>query len=90
MLLKVVLAVSSFANWIMPNLPIAKALMPAEPRLLYPRNEAAYQLGISVRALDYLIANSEIAVRRVGGRVLIPASALVAFADIGTPKPIVR
>ena len=31
----------------------------AAPRLLYDRREAARQLSISVRSLDYLIANRQ-------------------------------
>jgi excisionase family DNA binding protein len=51
-----------------------------EPRLLYPRKDAAYQLGISVRQVDILIANKHLQVRRIGGRVLIPCSELKQFA----------
>lgn len=49
-------------------------------RLLHPRKESAWMLGICVRALDYLIANKKLATRRIGGRVLIPHSELVRFA----------
>jgi hypothetical protein len=42
-------------------------------KLLYSRQEAAYALGISVRSIDYMIANKLLLVRRLGGRVLIPA-----------------
>jgi excisionase family DNA binding protein len=48
----------------------------AGERLLYPRKEAAYQLGISVRSLDYLITSGRIKARRLGKRNLIPASEL--------------
>lgn len=51
-----------------------------EPRLLYPRKDAAYQLGVSVRGLDRLIANKHIQTRRIGGRVLIPHGELKRFA----------
>ena len=50
------------------------------PRLLYCRKEAAWLLSISVRALDYLVANKELSTRRIGGRVLIPYSELVRFS----------
>jgi excisionase family DNA binding protein len=50
------------------------------PRLLYSRNEAAYQLSISARAVDYLIAKKELAVRRMGKKILVPHSELVKFA----------
>lgn len=50
------------------------------PRLLYSRTEAAYQLCISARAVDYLISKKELAVRRMGKKILIPYSELVKFA----------
>jgi hypothetical protein len=50
------------------------------PRMLYSRDEAAYQLCISPRALDYLISKKELAVRRVGKKILIPHGELVRFA----------
>jgi hypothetical protein len=53
---------------------------PEEHRLLHPRKEAAWLLGISIRSLDYLIANKQLATRKIGGRVLIPHSKLVRFS----------
>jgi len=53
---------------------------PEVQRLLHTRKESAWMLGISVRSLDYLIANKQLATRRIGGRVLIPHSELVRFA----------
>ena len=49
-------------------------------RLLYPRREAAFQLGISVRSLDYLIANKQLSFRKIGKRVLIHYRELQRFA----------
>lgn len=49
-------------------------------RLLYPRKDAAYRLGISLRALDYLIAGQRIRTQRVAKRVLIHARELERFA----------
>jgi len=37
-------------------------------------------MHMSVRTLDYLIANKQMAKRRIGGRVLIPHSELVRFS----------
>jgi excisionase family DNA binding protein len=54
---------------------------PAIARLLYPRKDAAHMLGISVRALDYLIANKKINFRRIGSRVLIHHRELEKFAS---------
>jgi excisionase family DNA binding protein len=51
-----------------------------QPRLLYSRREAAYQLSLSARSLDYLIANGELKVRRIGSRILVPHEELVRFA----------
>jgi excisionase family DNA binding protein len=42
--------------------------------------EAALMLSISKRSLDYLIASGDIAVRRIGTRVLIQAQELERFA----------
>jgi excisionase family DNA binding protein len=53
---------------------VTTTLMPDIAKLLYSRQEAAYALGISVRSVDYLIANKKLLVRRLGGRVLIPVS----------------
>jgi len=50
------------------------------PRLLYDRKEAARQLSISVRSLDYLIAGRKIGIRRIGSRILIAHDDLVRFA----------
>lgn len=50
------------------------------PRLLYDRKEAARQLSISVRSIDYMVTSRKIATRRIGSRVLIPHSELVRLA----------
>ena len=50
-------------------------------RLLYDRKEAARQLSISVRSLDYLIAGRELETRRIGKKVLIPHGSLSRFAQ---------
>ena len=57
-------------------------------RLLYPKKEAAYLLGISVRALDYLIADKRLNTRRVGKRVLVPASELHRFTRSDHHHPV--
>ena len=49
-------------------------------RLLYPRKDAAHQLGVSTRTLDYMIARGELQTRRVGKKVLVPRASLVRFA----------
>lgn len=62
-----------------PSIATAVAVAPA-PRMLYSRDEAAYQLCISTRALDYLIEKKELAVRRMGRKILIPHSELLKFS----------
>ena len=57
---------------------------PEEPtRLLYDRKNAARMLSISVRSLDYLIAERRLAVTRIGGRVLVPHRELARIAKMG-------
>jgi hypothetical protein len=53
---------------------------PQAPRLLYDRKEAARQLSISTRSLDYLIAGKKLDIRRIGSRILIPHEELVRLA----------
>ena len=50
-------------------------------RILYPRREAAFQLGISLRSLDYLIAKRKLRFQKVGSRVLIHQKELDRFAS---------
>jgi len=52
-----------------------------EERLLYDRKEAARQLSISVRSVDYLIASKQLETRRIGKRVLITHASLVKYAS---------
>ena len=55
-------------------------LQPSSPRLLYSRSEAARQLSISVRSLDYMIAAKKFEVRRIGKKTLITHASLIRFA----------
>lgn len=50
-------------------------------RLLYDRKEAARQLSISPRALDYIIAAKELDTRRIGRKVLVTHASLVRYAS---------
>ena len=52
-----------------------------ETRLLYDRKEAARQLSISVRSLDYLIAGKQLETRRIGRKVLVTRASLVRYAS---------
>jgi hypothetical protein len=59
-----------------------------EARLLYDRKEAARQLSISVRSVDYAIANKELDTRRHGRRVLITHASLVRYASTNHYRPV--
>jgi hypothetical protein len=56
--------------------------------MLYSRKDAAHQLSLSVRALDYLIARKALNTRRIGKKVLIPHGELVRFSRQDHPGPI--
>jgi excisionase family DNA binding protein len=58
----------------------------SDEKLLVSRAEAAGLLSISKRALDYLIANGVLSVRRIGSRVLIRREELERFARGNHPK----
>lgn len=57
-------------------------------KLLYSRKEAAFALGISIRALDYLLAGKSIQSRRIGARVLIHRDDLMKWASRDHSKPV--
>jgi hypothetical protein len=71
---------------------IGQGSAPAAPvvatRMLYDRKEAARQLSTSIRSLDYIIGNREIAVRRIGKKILIPHGELVRYARADHYGPI--
>lgn len=58
----------------------------SEDKLLLSRREVASLLSISQRAVDYLIANKMLSVRRIGSRVLIPLEDLHRFARADHPE----
>jgi excisionase family DNA binding protein len=66
--------------------PPARALPDSEERILVGRKEAARLLSISQRSLDYLVADKELAVRRIGSRVLITVAELRRFACLDTQQ----
>jgi hypothetical protein len=68
--------------------PPARDTMHANDRLLVGRRDAARMLSISQRSLDYLIANKELATRRIGSRVLIVITDLRRYARADHPKPL--
>jgi excisionase family DNA binding protein len=66
----------------------ARAELGIHEKLLVGRHEAAALLSISQRSLDYLVANRQIQVRRIGARVLIPRSELLRFVRADHPERI--
>jgi excisionase family DNA binding protein len=49
-------------------------------KFLYTRHETAKAIGVSLRSVDHLLANKQLAFRRVGKKVLIPTAELARFA----------
>ena len=49
-------------------------------KLLYSRRDTAEALSLNIRSIDYLITTGRLSARRVGGKILIPASAVRRFA----------
>lgn len=49
------------------------AVKPKVDKLMYRRQEAGFALGLSVRAIDSMIADGRLRTRRWGRCVLIPA-----------------
>ena len=60
---------------------------PGQPPLLVSKRHAAALLSLCLRSIDHLIAGKQLPCRRIGKRVLIPYTALVAFARRDHPKP---
>jgi excisionase family DNA binding protein len=55
-------------------------------KLLYTRDEAAYSLGVCVRAIDYLIAKGDLETKRIGKKVLISREVLRRYAAGDHPE----
>lgn len=56
------------------------ALSPIERRM-FPRKDAAYYLGISLRALDQLASDGEVLKTRIAGRVVYDRVDLDAYVE---------
>ena len=61
-----------------------RQLLEERKQMLAARNDAARELGISLRKLELLIQAREIKVCRIGKRVLIPRKALEEFVRRNT------
>jgi hypothetical protein len=57
-------------------------------KLLYCRRDTAEALSLSIRSIDYLITTGRLIARRVGGKILIPASAVRRFAREDHPDSV--
>lgn len=55
-------------------------------KLLYSRRDTAEVLSLSIRSVDYLITSGRLSVRGVGGKILIPATAVKRFATEDHPE----
>jgi excisionase family DNA binding protein len=66
--------------------PPARATVAPQDKLLVCREEAAEILSISVRSVDYLLANRQLTSRRIGTRNLIPMADLRRFARMDHPE----
>jgi len=68
--------------------PPSRAIESSDQKLLVSRHEAALRLSISERAVDYLIANKQIATKRIGSRVLIAVTELHRFSRRDHPESV--
>jgi hypothetical protein len=57
-------------------------------KLLYSRRDTAEALSLSIRSIDYLITTGRLTARRVGGKILIPASVVRRFAREDHPASV--
>jgi excisionase family DNA binding protein len=69
--------------------PPARVRIAPDEKILVGRDEAAQLLSISVRGIDYLLANRRLPFRKLGGRILIPVAELRKYARSDHPHRIV-
>ena len=69
--------------------PPARVRIAPDAKILVGREEAAQLLSISVRGIDYLLANRRLPFRKLGGRILIPVPELRKYAHSDHPERIV-
>ena len=69
--------------------PPARVRIAPDAKILVGREEAAQLLSISVRGIDYLLANRRLTFRKLGGRILIPVAELRKYAHSDHPERIV-
>jgi len=66
--------------------PPARTNAPLEEKVLVSRKEAAAILSISIRGVDYMIADGRLSARRIANRVLIPTEEIRKFAQSDHPR----
>ena len=66
--------------------PPAKATSSSDGKLLVSRRETAAMLSISIRGVDYMIADGRLSTRRIANRVLIPTEEIRKFAQSNHPR----
>jgi excisionase family DNA binding protein len=69
--------------------PPARVRIAPDAKIPVGREEAAQLLSISVRGIDYLLANRRLPFRKLGGRILIPVAELRKYAHSDHPERIV-
>ena len=69
--------------------PPARVRIAPDAKIFVGREEAAQLLSISVRGIDYLLANRRLPFRKLGGRILIPVAELRKYARSDHPDRIV-
>ena len=57
-------------------------------KFLFSREEAAFALGLSIRSIDYLVADRRLDHRKNSGRILIPRESLRRYAAAHHPETI--
>jgi excisionase family DNA binding protein len=55
------------------------SIVPAHSKLMYSKSETAQMLSISIRTVENLMMNGQLAFRKVGKRVLVPVQTLIQF-----------
>ena len=66
--------------------PPNRASVSPDAKLLVSRKMASEMLSISIRGVDYMIADRRLSTRRIANRVLIPIEEIRKFAQSDHPK----
>jgi len=66
--------------------PPNRASVSPDAKLLVSRKVASEMLSISIRGVDYMIADGRLSTRRIANRVLIPTEEIRKFAQSDHPR----